>query len=62
MINEEMEGEVINFLVLPLLCPSVLSVGCLGQAVKHLARGGSKSCKGLPAELPHGLVGIAPAV
>lgn len=26
MINEEMEGELINFLVLPVLRPSVLSV------------------------------------
>lgn len=51
MINEEMEGELINFLVLPVLCPSVL---CCGVAVKRFAQGGSESCKGLVALLPPG--------
>lgn len=62
MINEEMEGELINFLVLPFPCPSFLCVGYLDLAVKRLTQEGSKSCKGLWAELPNGLIEIvAPA-
>ena len=63
MISEEMGRELIHFLVLPLLCPSFLYVGYLDLAVKHLTQGGSKSCKGLLAELTDGLMEVvAPAV